>query len=440
MWDFVKHKTGWIILALAVLGAGWWFWGGEETPLVTVAVTRGDAAETVSASSTLVADTPIDLDFERTGRVRSIAVREGAAVSAGETLAILESGELDQAVAKAKAALDQALAAAGLSDEALREARQSEDDAEDYLEAVEASENQKVEAADVAFENAEDYEDDAESYYNQVVTEEGASSATAKSARLTLTAATNARKAAEEAKESARKARDAAVRLAEADFHRNREKVETLESRAQALSDDSAVSAARADYLAALERQSEATLTAPANGTVTKINYEIGEVVGSAAVEPFGRLLSADLLLEARVSESDIAGIRAGQTARVSFDALPSDERLEASVLAVEPEATVVQDVVFYRVTLRLAQPDQRLKPGMSADADFLVAEKRDALLLPARLIRSEGGRKLVTVVTAEGDKEERVITTGLESDDGQVEITDGLSEGERVLDAGALN
>lgn len=438
MWDFIRHRKWWIAALLLGAGAWWWFGRADDAAVITVAVTRGDVEETVSASSTLVADTPVDLNFERTGRIKSIAAKEGRTVSAGETLAVLESGELDQALAKAKANLDSALALAGLSDEALREARQAEDDAKDYLSAVEDAEDQKVDAADVAFANAEDYEDDAQSYYDQVVADDGASSAEAKSALLTLTAATNARKAAAEAKDTARKTRDVAVRLAEADYHQSREKVETLESRAQALSDDSAVVAARADYAAALERQSQATLLAPANGTVTKVNYEVGEVIGSASTEPFGRLLSADLLLEARVSESDIAGIRLGQAAHISFDALPSDDRLDASVIAVEPEATVVQDVVFYKVTLRLAGTDARLKPGMSADADFLVAEAKGSLLLPARLIRTEGGRRLVTVVGADGKQDERPVTVGIEGDDGMVEIESGLAEGEQVLDPSA--
>jgi RND family efflux transporter MFP subunit len=432
-----KKKWFWIVVIL--LSAGMWWYSRRDTgqeQYVTAAVTRGDIAQTVSVSATLVADEEIDLEFETSGRIRQVDAEVGEEVSQGDTLATLESASLNKELEKAEADLAKAKADAGKNDDALREAREEVDNAEDELEKTEDAEDQKVDAADKAFENAEDYEDAAEAYYNQVVAENGADSSEAKSAQLTLTAATNSRKAAEEAKETARKNRDVEIGREKSELSRAKEDVKTLESKYREIIETNDIRIAQANYEIALNNLEKAQIKAPVNGTVTKVNFEKGEVIGSGTTEPFGKLLSADWLLEADVPESDIAKIKLRQEARVTFDALNSDEIFEATVVEIDPESTVIQDVVYYKVKLRLVVIDPRLKPGMSADADVLTAEKKNTLILPSRAVKQEGGRRFVEVVGADGKTlERREVKIGLEGDEGQVEIVSGVREGENVVE-----
>jgi HlyD family secretion protein len=431
----LKNKKLWLLIIL--LGAGYWWYAGRDKGQIqysTSKVGRGDVAQTVSVSGTLVADTEIDLRFETSGRVKSVAAKVGDSVGQGEVLATLEATDLDEGVKKAQADLDRAEADAGIKDDELQEARIAVENARDALATTEDAEDRKVDAADQNYDDAKDYEDDAQDYYDQVASEDGAGSSTAKSAYLVLSKARNDKNDAETAKETARANRDLAVQAAENDLRAAKQRVKTLESKNQQTFQDGAIRIARANYEIALDNLEKAQLKAPVNGTVTKLNFDKGEVVGSAVTEPFGRMLSSDLLLEANVPESDIAKIGLGQTAAVTFDALNRDEEFEATVVEVDPESTVIQDVVYYLVKFRLPNIDQRLKPGMSADIDVRTAESKNALFVPTRAIREEGGARYVEVLQADGKTvDRRDVKVGLEGDDGQTEILSGVREDESV-------
>ncbi len=432
----MKFKRWLFIVVMVILGGGFWYWKkSSATPnYETVSVARGDVTETVSASVSLVASDEIDLNFEIAGRIRSVSVKEGQKVAAGETLASLESATLQGEVDRAVAALDRAKADASMSDHTLREAQESEKNLKAYYDTVKEAEDQKVSAADAAYESAKEYEDDAESYYNQVVSDSGTSSSTAKSAKLTFTAATNARKAADEARDTAQKNRDTATRSVKNSWDAAREKTDTLESSAQTTIETSAIRSAEAAYTIATANAKKADIVAPVNGLVTKVNFSKGEVVGTAVSGAFGKLLSYDLVLEAKVPESDITKVKLGQSAGISFDAFASDDILPAEVIEIKPDATIIQDVVYYIVKLRLPSVDARLKPGMSGDSDIHIDERKNVLEIPSRLLREENGKFFAKVLALDGSIEEREVSTGLRGDDGQIEIRSGLSEGEKIV------
>lgn len=430
-----KKKWFWVLVLIVAYG-GYRYYKNVTTPpnYETVTVTRGTVNQTVSVSSTLVANTPIRLNFQQSGRVKDIAIVTGKTVSAGEMIAHLDVADLNAAVAQARANLDQAEANAGLNDESLRERRKSVDDAKSYFNAVNDAQDQAVDAADSAYKNASDYESDAQNYYDQVVSEKGAGSTEAKSAKMTLTAASNTRKAADEARDTARRNRDVSVQSAENVWNAEKQKLKTFESASQLQSVDSAVAAARAGYDRALVDLDQATLKAPIAGTITKINYKKGEVVGMTG-DAFGELLSMDFVLEAKVPESDIAKVKLGQQAVVSFDAFPSGDTLNAEIIDIDPASTVIQDVVYYKIKLRVKENDPRLKAGMSADVDIHITEANDALWLPRRAIKKDGTQGYVEKLNADKKTLDKfTVTTGLRGDDSQVEIKQGVSEGDVIV------
>ncbi len=432
----MKKKWFFIIGITLLLGGGFWYWRHKtaQPNVATVAVSRGDIKDIVSVSASLVASEDIDLNFEITGRIKSVSTREGQKVGAGDVIATLESVSLDEGVANAQAALDRARADASANDDALREANSSVKDAKAYYDAVGDAEDQKVSAADAAYDNARDYESDAETYYNQVVLDSGASSATAKSAKLSLTMATNARKAADEARDTAQKNRDSTVQYAKNTWDAAKEKVKTLESSAQKTIETSAIASAEASYQIALANAEKAKIKAPVNGEVVKLNYQAGEVVGTSVAGSFGKLLSYDALLEAKVPESDIVKVKVGQKADISFDSFDSNDIVPAEVVEIEPDSTVIQDVVYYIVKLRLVSIDARLKPGMSGDADIKIDEKQNVLEIPSRILREDGAKYFAKVLLSNGSVEEREVTIGLRGNDGLVEVLSGLSEGDAVI------
>ena len=434
--SFLKKKWFWFFIIVAIGGYMWYAKRNANQDLfVTTKVERGDVSQIVSASATLLADQEIDLNFETAGRVKSIMTKVGAQVSQGDSLASIESLALDEEVKKAQASLDKAQADAGINDDTLREARDEQKNAKQYAADVADAEDQKVDATDKAYENAVDYASDVQSYYDQVVSDDGSNSAAAKSAKLTLTSATNAKKAAQEAKDTARRSRDVATRTADNAYESQKERVKSLESKSKQVVENSAIAIAQSNYDIAVNNLDKAVLKASVNGTVTQLNYQKGEVIGSANTQSFGKLLSSDLILEAKIPESDIASVKSDQTASVTFDALGSDEKLDATIVEIDPAATIIQDVVYYKVKLRLANIDKRLKPGMSGDIEIHIAEKKGALLLPTRAVKQDGDARYVEVRSADGKTaERRDVKVGLEGSEGQIEIVSGVSEGQDII------
>lgn len=181
---------------------------------------------------------------------------------------------------------------------------------------------------------------------------------------------------------------------------------------------------------AARARLDETRLTAPFAGVVLDVTPRPGENVGAGA--PLALL--ADVTrqhIEADVEEVDAPLVQAGQLAEVRLDAFPG-QTLAATVTRLAPAATTRQGATSYTAWLDLAPTDLALKPGMAAIVRIATQTKPDALLVPARAVQNVGRQKIVRVVR-DGRPLEVEVTTGL-SDRQQVEILDGLREGDLVL------
>ncbi|MFH0969486.1 MAG: efflux RND transporter periplasmic adaptor subunit [Patescibacteria group bacterium] len=178
----------------------------------------------------------------------------------------------------------------------------------------------------------------------------------------------------------------------------------------------------------------ETIIYSPIDGKIIKKNFEQGENV--SANSSVVTVSDGELQIESNVPESDIVKVALGQNAEVSFDALPSDEIFEAKVIEIEPASTVIQDVVYFKVKFRLDNVDSRLKPGMSSDVDIHTAEKNNVIAIPLRAIKTENGKKYVEVMKDEKNNitEKVFVATGLEGDDGIVEIMSGLKGGEKII------
>lgn len=173
-------------------------------------------------------------------------------------------------------------------------------------------------------------------------------------------------------------------------------------------------------------------LYSPIDGVVTQKNANTGEIV--TANQQIANVMGEGALeIRADVPESDIVKVAVGQKADVSFDALPSSEIIPAEVIEIDPASTVIQDVVYYRVKLKFTA-DPGIKPGMSMDADIRTAEKKDVVMIPLRAVKTEGDKEYVEILKEENMTEKVFVTTGLGGDDGMVEISSGLSGGEKVV------
>lgn len=176
----------------------------------------------------------------------------------------------------------------------------------------------------------------------------------------------------------------------------------------------------------------ESVLLSPIDGQVTKLDARVGEVA------TLGKVVAhvvkvGDFVIEARVPESDITKVTIGMNAKVTFDAFLTDEIFDAEVVEINLASTVVQDVVSYVVKFRLKNTDARLKEGMTANIDIETAKRENVLTVPSRSLVKENGKTFAEVRQTDGTFVRIEVTTGLEGDDGTIEIKSGLKEGNEI-------
>lgn len=176
----------------------------------------------------------------------------------------------------------------------------------------------------------------------------------------------------------------------------------------------------------------ENVLSSPMSGQVSRFDTRVGEVVTLGKV--IARVVKpGSFFLESRVPESDIAKVSLGMKARITFDAFTNDEVFPGEVVSIDPAATVVQDVVSYKVKFRLAHNDERLREGMTGNIDVETAKREGVLWVPYRALSKVNGQSYAEVKRGPATFEKVVVTTGLEGDEGTIEVKSGLKEGDEV-------
>jgi len=174
--------------------------------------------------------------------------------------------------------------------------------------------------------------------------------------------------------------------------------------------------------------QRTVVLVAPANGIVV----EKMAIEGTRVMPGMDLFRIADLSrvwIEGDVFEKDLALVRVGQVARVSFEAYPG-ETFAGTVTYVYP--TVSVEARTGRIRIELANPDLRFKPGMYAKVTLAV-QGRESLMIPRSAVHFTGERALVFVRGLDGALEPREITTGHASDD-EIEVLNGLAENDVIV------
>jgi macrolide-specific efflux system membrane fusion protein len=193
------------------------------------------------------------------------------------------------------------------------------------------------------------------------------------------------------------------------------------------------VERARAALESAEIDRSFAVLRSPIRGVVASVSTQEGETVAAGLNAPtFVTIIDLERLqLNAYVDEVDIGKVTPGQSVTFTVDAFPADD-FSGRVAAIYPTATIQDNVVKYVVAVRIGEEGiARLRPEMTAAVQIHLA-KRVVLAVPARAIRREGGRNVVTVLV--GDRRQsRVVRVGWR-DGAWVEIVEGLTPGTRVL------
>ena len=386
----MKKKVFRITLILVLCGVSAFLlisvFKSDSTPVLenqVITVQRGNLAIDITASGNLALSVTEDLAFEMAGTVEEILVEEGESVKEGQVLAKLDTSEWDTELTNLER--DELQAEINLKN------------AERALEQAEEGTSTTI-TGDITARTTTTDPDQIRIYELQVKLAEG---------RL------------EDAQKALQEAQDASPEI-----------------------------------------------TAPFDGFITAVNVSGGDevkkgTVGVTIADP--SKFEADIL----VSEMDIPKVKLGGDAGVEVDAMEGLS-LPAKVTHISPTATIQSGVVNYKVKVEV-QPletvvqgqqqagqqatqqtpqgqegQQRrtsatipqnfqLRQGLTVTVSIIVQEKNDVLLVPNGAIITQGRQSHVQVMSPDGTIEERTITTGI-SNWQYTEITDGLSEGEKVI------
>jgi len=142
------------------------------------------------------------------------------------------------------------------------------------------------------------------------------------------------------------------------------------------------------------------------------------------------------MAVKMNIHESDIKKIAVGQRARVRVDAFP-DRVLEGEVskVGVLPDSEnrwMNPDLKVYETTIKIEGTHEWLKPGMSAEADILVARLDDAIYIPIQSVVPQGGKQVCFVLGPDGPQRREIETGEITVE--FITVTKGLEAGEKVL------
>ncbi len=175
--------------------------------------------------------------------------------------------------------------------------------------------------------------------------------------------------------------------------------------------------------------QARTTLTAPINGIVTELAVREGMTVMPGAMLFRINGLST-VWANAEVPESQAAAVRPGARVQARSPGVPG-VTFSGRVQAILPEVNATTRTLKAR--LELANPGQRLVPGMSIQMQLMDTRSNKVLLVPTEAVIQTGKRSVVLLAEKEGHFRPVEVSTGLESG-GQTEITRGLQPGQQVV------
>lgn len=487
-----------IVVIIIAIGGYFFFTRDKEQKIDFIAAKKGNVTQEVSATGHVDPATSVDLAFEKGGKVSAVYVSVGDKVSAGQILATLNNADIiaqinsaeanlksqqakleelkkgtkleeirvyEVKVQNAKIALDDAKQ--NLLDK-IQDAYTKADDAVrnkiDYFMSNPRTSNpqlnlaisdtdlkQNIEAQRIIMEsllNSWDYNDSSrarnnlnqiKSFLNQISSAVNSLSVSSSLTQTTIdtyksnvsTARTNIDTAISNltSAEEKLKTAESSLLLAQNELVLKQSGSTSEEIKVQ----EALIEKAEADIRVYKAELNKTIIYSPVNGIVTKQDAKIGEII-SANINAISVISEAKFEIKANVPEADIAKVKVEDTARVTLDAYGNDVEFQAKVIKIDPAETVIEGVPTYKTTFRFINEDGRIKSGMTANIDILTGIRENVIVIPQRTVAQKNGDKIVKILKDDGSIEERKVKTGLKGSDGNIEILEGIQEGEKII------
>lgn len=433
------------LVVIAALGATGYFVYQRQAAQAAVkpstgpgqVVKRGNILASVTSTGSTDFDTVVRLSFKSGGRLAETKVAQGSTVKPGDVIARQDTADLEQQVVQAEANLASAQSSlaniqAGPRPEDVASARAALDSARAQLAKAKIGPTEAdLVASKVALDKAEAALRKAQSDYDQVSWRGDRSALPQATALETATLDYQSAEAALRQKQKGPTPEDIAVAQASVTQAENALKLKQSPytqkdvdaARAQVTQAQTALATAKSNL-------ESTTLVSPIEGRVSTIDFQPGERVNAGQV--IATVVSAAMHADAKVDEIDIGKIKEGLNATITFDSL-TDVTLKGKIKSIAPAATVQSGVVSFPLVISLDSVDARVRGGMTANVNIIVAERNNVVLVPNRALTTKNRVRSVQVEKPDGTVETRTVKTGL-NDDQSTEILEGLTEGDKIV------
>jgi HlyD family secretion protein len=332
-----KKSLRWLVAALVVAGAGYWFFvrddgerGKDAARYTTLPVEQGRITAKVTATGTLSALVTVQVGSQVSGRLQEILVDYNSEVKKGQVLARLDplmfSASLEQARANAIAARGN-----------LKKAKVQAEEAQRQFERVESLAAKRF--------------------------------------------------------------------VAEAELDTARSNADVARATAEAA--EGQVAQTKAALRAAEINLSYTTIASPIDGIVVSRSVDVGQPVAASFQAPTLFVLAEDLRkmqVNTSVAEADVGKLVPGMAATFTVDAWPG-EKFVGTVRQIRNAPQTVQNVVTYDAVIDVANPDVKLRPGMTANVTFVTGERDAVLKIPNAALRFKAPQSVLEAAATPADE-----------------------------------
>lgn len=448
-----KTKQKWIvrigaISAVLFIGLFFLWYSQRAMRVVIVQAKQASITETITSSGRVGGITETNVGSQTQGIVEKLYVEEGAAVVAGQQLALIKNDVAEAQIAQAQATVNTArsqleLASRGALEsdiDAIREqVRQADAQVEQQRAAIVQAQKNVLQTRSLLaqFEAERDLSKKNLDRSASLI-EDGVIARSDYDQSLTTFRVADkkvaAQKQAIELAQSGVRSAQASVKSAEANVAVQQARLRTIQSGARP--EDISVAKRRiseADNALSVAREqaANAVVTAPFAGTVTKINTQAGQTVGASGVLA---LVSAQLEIRLDVDENNLSSLRVGQAAVISSGAY-SNSSFRGTVS--ELGAAVDQTRGTIQIKVIPNESPVWLRPGQTVDVNIITAENVKRLLVPqTALVRS--GDDTVVFIIKDGKVAQTAVVTRPLTKEG-VPILSGLTPTDFIISNASL-
>jgi HlyD family secretion protein len=190
-------------------------------------------------------------------------------------------------------------------------------------------------------------------------------------------------------------------------------------------------------------------IKAPSSGTVANLSYKVGDKVtanssggqagststtsstGGSPVLTIANL--EEYTVKLALNEVDVPKVKNGQSAELSLDAFPG-KKFKGKVTHVDSLGTNTAGVITYNIVIEITNPEDTIRPSMTANVDIEVDKSENVLTVPNSAIKPYEGKKAVQVIDPQTKAAKYIpVEVGIKSPE-KTEIKSGVSEGTQVI------